>query len=47
MIDLFDAAWEAHTFLTTHQVLYVFIGGLAVQYWGEPPHSKRTQMVNG
>ncbi len=36
MIDLFDAAWEVHTFLTTHQVPYVFIGGLAVQYWGEP-----------
>lgn len=36
MIDLFDAAWEVHIFLTTHQVLYVFIGGLAVQYWGEP-----------
>ncbi len=36
MINLFDAAWEVHTFLTTHQVPYVFIGGLAVQYWGEP-----------
>jgi hypothetical protein len=36
MIDLFDAAGEVHRFLIANQVPYVFIGGLAVQYWGEP-----------
>lgn len=36
MISLLAAAWEVHEFLTTHRVNYAIIGGLAVQFWGEP-----------
>ncbi|MDI6734900.1 MAG: nucleotidyltransferase [bacterium] len=32
----FEAAWEMHCFLSNHKIPYVVIGGLAVQYWGEP-----------
>lgn len=30
------AVLELHNFLTQHDIAYVLIGGLAVQYWGEP-----------
>lgn len=30
------AAWEFHEFFTHLNVLYAVIGGMAVQYWGEP-----------
>ena len=36
MIPPLAAAWEVHEFLTAHQVNYAIIGGLAVQFWGEP-----------
>ncbi|MGQ9627691.1 MAG: nucleotidyl transferase AbiEii/AbiGii toxin family protein [Anaerolineae bacterium] len=32
----FEAAWEVHLFLTGRGIPYMVIGGLAVQYWGEP-----------
>lgn len=31
-----QAAWEVHEFLTKLGVPYAFIGGTAVQFWGEP-----------
>jgi hypothetical protein len=31
-----EAAWEIHIFLTELGVPYAIIGGMAVQYWGEP-----------
>ena len=31
-----EAAWEIHLFLTARHIPYMIIGGLAVQYWGEP-----------
>lgn len=31
-----EAAWQIHRFLTTRRIPYAIIGGLAVQYWGEP-----------
>ena len=36
MIPPLAAAWEVHEFLTAHQINYALIGGLAVQFWGEP-----------
>lgn len=36
MIPPLEAAWEVHQFLSRHGFPYVLIGGLAVQYWGEP-----------
>lgn len=36
MIDPFEAAWEIHLFLGEHKIPYAVIGGLAVQYWGDP-----------
>jgi hypothetical protein len=36
VIPPLEAAWEVHGFLTKLGFPYVFIGGLAVQYWGEP-----------
>lgn len=31
-----EAAWRLHCFLTERGILYVVIGGIAVQHWGEP-----------
>ncbi len=31
-----EAAWRLHCFLTERGIPYVVIGGIAVQYWGEP-----------
>ncbi len=31
-----EAAWQIHEFCMAHRVPYAIIGGLAVQYWGEP-----------
>lgn len=36
MIPPLEAAWEVHGVLTKLGFPYVLIGGLAVQYWGEP-----------
>jgi len=36
LIDLIGAAIEISAWLTQHNVPHFFIGGLAVQYWGEP-----------
>jgi hypothetical protein len=36
MIRPLEAAWEFHEFLTAQGIPYVIIGGLAVQYWGQP-----------
>jgi hypothetical protein len=36
MIDPLEAAWEIHCFMTVQHIPYVIIGGVAVQYWGEP-----------
>jgi len=36
VIPLLEAAWELHQFLTDHGIPYAIIGGLAVQYWGQP-----------
>ncbi|CBE69993.1 MAG: hypothetical protein F9K13_01970 [Candidatus Methylomirabilis oxygeniifera] len=36
MIPPLEAAWEVHRFLTKLGFPYALIGGLAVQYWGEP-----------
>lgn len=36
MNALEGAAWEAHEFFTKLGIPYAIIGGLAVQYWGEP-----------
>ena len=43
MIDLFEAAWEIHAFLTAHQVPYVFIGGWLFNI-GVNPASRTTWM---
>jgi len=31
-----EAAWELHQFLTGRGIPYAIIGGIAVQFWGEP-----------
>lgn len=36
MIPIFEAAWEIHSYLMHRKILYVIIGGVAVQKWGEP-----------
>jgi len=36
MNDLAEAAVEIHAWLRTRHVPHLFIGGFAVQYWGEP-----------
>jgi hypothetical protein len=36
MIDLFEAARELQTFCDRHEWRSCFIGGIAVQRWGEP-----------
>lgn len=36
MIAPLEAVWEVHGFLAKLGLPYVLIGGLAVQYWGEP-----------
>ncbi len=32
----FNAIWEVHKFFTRQKIPYVFIGGIALQWWGEP-----------
>jgi len=32
----FRAIWEIHQFFTEEQIPYVLIGGIALQWWGEP-----------
>jgi hypothetical protein len=36
VVDLIDAAFVLQTFLERHQRRFCFIGGIAVQNWGEP-----------
>ncbi len=36
MTPQYEAAYELHQFLTDRGISYAVIGGLAVQYWGEP-----------
>ena len=36
MNKLFDAAQELHQFFVQNKYSYVIIGGIAVQFWGEP-----------
>ena len=36
MVDLIDEAFRLQTFLENHQRRFCFIGGIAVQNWGEP-----------
>jgi len=36
MTPQFNAAWELHQFLTKEKIPYAIIGGIALQYWGEP-----------
>jgi predicted nucleotidyltransferase len=36
MTPQFEAAWEICNFLQQHQIRHAVIGGIAVQYWGEP-----------
>jgi len=36
VIDLIDEAFRLQTFLEKHQCQFCFIGGVAVQNWGEP-----------
>ena len=36
MVDLIEEAFRFQTFLESHQVEFCFIGGVAVQHWGEP-----------
>lgn len=39
------AAWEAHSFLTKAGTPYAIIGGLAVQWWGEPRLTKDVDLT--
>lgn len=32
----FKAIWEVHKFFTSEKIPYVIIGGIALQWWGEP-----------
>ena len=32
----FKAIWEVHQFFTSESISYVIIGGIALQWWGEP-----------
>ena len=36
MVDLIDEAFRLQEFLDGHQCRFCFIGGIAVQHWGEP-----------
>lgn len=36
MNALENAAWNIHQFLTDSGIPYAIIGGMAVQFWGEP-----------
>lgn len=31
-----EAAWKLHCFFNEHQIPYFIMGGIAVQFWGEP-----------
>lgn len=39
------AAWEIHSFLTGIEIHYAIIGGLAVQWWGEPRLTKDVDLT--
>ena len=36
MVDLIEEAFRLQTLLESHQCAFCFIGGVAVQHWGEP-----------
>ena len=40
MIEPFEAAYEVCSFLASHKIQHVVIGGLAVQIWGESRFTK-------
>ncbi len=39
------AAWEIHSFLVRAGIPYAIIGGLAVQWWGEPRFTKDVDLT--
>lgn len=39
------AAWEIHSFLTSIGMRYAIIGGMAVQWWGEPRLTKDVDLT--
>ena len=41
-----EAAWQAHTFFTEQGIPYAIIGGIAVQYWGEPRFTQDIVVTN-
>jgi hypothetical protein len=45
MNDQEVAAWEIHEFLQSLGLLYAVIGGLAVQWWGEPRVTKDVDLT--
>lgn len=45
MKPIFEAAWEVHTYLRRRKIPYVFIGGLAVQKWGQPRFTKDVDLT--
>jgi len=40
-----EAAWELHQFLTSLGIPYAIIGGIAVQFWGEPRLTKDVDLT--
>jgi hypothetical protein len=36
VVDLIEEAFRLQTFLENQQCQFCFIGGIAVQHWGEP-----------
>lgn len=44
-MTIFDAAAEVARFLDAQDVPYAFLGGLAVQYWGEPRATRDLDVV--
>jgi len=45
MTALLEAAWEVHCFMLSHRIPYVIIGGLALQYWGEPRFTRDVDVM--
>lgn len=45
MIEPLEAAIEIHKFFTLHKIPYVLIGGLAVQFWGEPRFTRDVDIM--
>lgn len=43
----FEALWEFHQFFEKHQFGYAVIGGIAVQFWGEPRFTRDVDITLG